>query len=475
MKKLLLLLVLFPLGTVVSAQTPCNGTSAGSFPCNNFDLQSRITPGQMSSDFANDSWGWVDPQDGKEYALIGLNNGTAFIDISDPINPVYLGKLPTHTSSSTWRDLKVYKDHVFVVSEAGGHGMQVFDLTRLRNVVSPPQTFNEDAHFSGFGSAHNIVINEVSGFAYAVGSDTFSGGAHFVNIQNPTSPLDAGGYADDNYTHDAQVVTYDGPDTDYTGRELFIGSNGDFGNDDEVVIVDITDKNNPQHISSVSYGTMGYAHQGWFTEDQRYFLLGDELDEGDFGFNTRTIIFDLSDLDNPVESFEFFGPTSAIDHNGYVVGDKFYMAAYSAGLRVLDISDIANQNISEYGFFDTFPSNNQASFNGAWNVYPFFPSRNIIISGDAGFTLVRDPNALSVSEVEKGAFALYPNPVNGLLTIQSNNDPIKQIEIYNVVGQQVYTKTVDSMSSMQIDTNQFNSGLYLVKVNNTTTQKLIVK
>lgn len=477
--KIFILAALCSVTTLFYAQTPCSGNSANGFPCDNFNLQSKITSGQMDASFANDSWGWIDPDNGKEYALIGLNNGTAFIDISDPINPVYLGKLPTHNGfidgGQVWRDLKVYNNHVFVVSEIDNHGMQVFDLTRLRDVTSPPEVFDEDAHFDGFGSAHNIVINEETGFAYAVGAATFSGGIHFVNVQNPTNPSDAGGYAGNGYTHDAQVVIYNGPDTEHVGKEIFLGSNGDFGPDNKVVVVDISDKNNPTAISEMVYPNMGYAHQGWFTEDKNYFLLGDELDESDFGFNTRTIIFDVSDLDNPTVHFEFSGTTAAIDHNGYVVGDKFYMAAYNAGLRVLDISDIANQNMSEYGYFDTFPSNNQAGFSGAWNVYPFFPSRNIVISGDAGFTLVLDPTELSVIEQQIGGFSLFPNPTTNVFTVTSSINPITKIEIFNLLGQQVIQKEIKNLSSVEMVISQLTPGMYMVKVNNTTSQKLIVK
>ena len=91
------------------------------------------------------------------------------------------------------------------------------------------------------------------------------------------------------------MITYNGPDTDYTGQEILIGSN-----ENEVVIVDITDKTNPTRISTIDYANIGYTHQGWFTEDFRYFILGDELDERNFGINTRNIIFDFSDLDNPI-------------------------------------------------------------------------------------------------------------------------------------------------------------------------------
>ena len=126
----------------------------------------------------NDIWGWTDSQTNKEYAIMGRTTGTAFVDISDPENPVYLGNLPTHTANSSWRDIKVYNNHAFIVSEASGHGMQIFDLSQLGTVGSPPVTFSNTAHYSDFGNAHNIVINEDSGFAYAVGTSTCSGGLH---------------------------------------------------------------------------------------------------------------------------------------------------------------------------------------------------------------------------------------------------------------------------------------------------------
>jgi len=372
---------------IATAQTPCSSGMAGPYPCNGYDLQSHISLSTMNTTGANDSWGWTDSSDGKEYALVGLENGTAFIDISDPINPIYLGKLPTHTSSSTWRDIKVYNNYAFIVSEASGHGIQIFDLTHLRNVTSPPITFAEDAHYNGFGNAHNIVINEDTGYAYGVGTNTYSGGPHFVNIQDPLNPVAAGGYSNDGYTHDAQVIIYNGPDTDYTGREILISSSG---NEQAVSIVDVTNKSNPIGIATIGYTNVGYTHQGWFTENQRYFLLGDEFDESNVGFNTRTIIFDLTDLDNPQQFFEFFGTTTAIDHNGYVKGNEYYLANYSAGMRVIDISDIANSNMSEKAFFDTYPSNNNANYNGVWNVYPYFGSGNILITDrSGGFFLVK--------------------------------------------------------------------------------------
>ena len=367
--------------------TPCIDGFAGKYPCIGYDLLAHINLATFDSDYGNDSWGWTDPSTEKEYVLIGLDNGTAFVDISDPENPILLGKLPTATESSPWRDIKVHKNYAYVVSEATDHGIQVFDLTRLRGVEAP-QSFTADRVLKTVPTAHNIVINPDSGYAFVVGTsrdDVFKGGVHFLDLNNPEIYRFEGGYGEGGYTHDAQVISYNGPDTDYTGKEIFLGSN-----ESKLVIVDVTDKQNPTAISDISYQNPEYTHQGWFDKDQRFFILGDELDESRIGGKTRTLIFDLNDLDNPLLHHTYFGPTNAIDHNGYVKGDLFYLANYTAGIRVIDIYDLENKNMSEIGFFDTFPDHNSTSYDGAWNVYPFFKSGVIAISDiNSGLFLIK--------------------------------------------------------------------------------------
>ncbi|MFD1161570.1 choice-of-anchor B family protein [Hwangdonia seohaensis] len=371
----------------------CENGFAGIYPCNDYDLMAHVPIATFGAVSGNDSWGWTDPTTGNEYVLVATNTNVAFIDITEPTNPIYLGNIPTETVNSSWRDVKVYNDHAFIVADnVGPHGMQVFDLTRLRNVANPPETFSADAVYTGVNSCHNIVINEEEGFAYLVGCNTFSGGPNFIDITNPKNPVGAGGYAADGYSHDAQVITYNGPDTDYTGKQIYIGSNGSSSGTNKVVIIDVSDKANPQFISNVTYSNPGYTHQGWFTENQQHFILGDELDEQFFGNNTKTLVFDFSDLDNPILSSTYFGPTLAIDHNGYVKGNTYYLANYRAGLRVLDITNIAASSnaMTEVGFFDTHPSSDSANFNGVWNVYPYFESGNIVISDiEGGLFIVR--------------------------------------------------------------------------------------
>jgi hypothetical protein len=172
---------------------------------------------------------------------------------------------------------------------------------------------------------------------------------------------------------------------------------------------------------------------------------------------------------------EYEGETSSVDHNGYVIGDKYYAANYSSGLRVVDISDIENGTMTASSYFDTYPSNNNANYNGSWNVYPFFESGNIVISGENGFTLVRDNSLLGSSDVESENFNLYPNPAKNNLTVNSKNEPLKQIEVFNVLGQRIISLNFSSSLSENIDVSSLNTGMYLVKINSLTTKRLIVR
>ncbi len=474
MKKIIFTLATF-VSMVATAQTPCTNGMAGNYPCSGYDLLSEMPASAFGASNANDSWGWTDPTTGSEYVLLGLDNGTAFLNIDDPVNPVYLGKLPTHTTSSIWRDIKTYGNYAFVVSEAGNHGMQVFDLTRLRNVTNPPQTFTEDAHYNGFGNAHNLVINEEVEYAYGVGTSTFNGGPHFVDISDPLNPTAAGGFQVDGYSHDGQVVVYNGPDADYAGREIYVGSN-----ETEISIVDITNKSNPVAISTITYTNTAYTHQGWFTEDQKYFLLGDEIDEINFGFNTRTLVFDFSDLDNPQLSFEYSGATEATDHNGYVKGDNFYLANYAAGVRVIDISDIDNGNMTETGFFDMYTASDVSGYNGAWNFYPYFESGTLLVStlsfSDPNFTpgmlLIREFN-LGIEDNLTSEISIFPNPVSNVLTIASPTVQIETIALYDILGNQLFNASEISENKTTLDISNYASGVYLLNINENITKKVI--
>ncbi len=482
MKKIFLLITIGVNAINLMGQTPCVNGFAGQYPCEGYDLMAHMSAAELTGDpnaSGNDSWGWTDPDTGKEYAIIGLSTCAAFVDISDPVNPVYVGRVETETFPSLWRSIRVYNNHVFIVADAAGdHGMQVFDLKRLRNVTTP-QVFERDAWFPNVGSCHTITIDETRPYAYLMGCDSYNGGPVFVDISNPLNPTGVGGYGNSGYTHDGQIVTYTGPDTDYTGKDIFIGCNGSFGSNNKVVFLDVTDKSNPILISELTYDNPGYTHQGWLTEDQHYYLLGDELDEMDYGFNSKTFVMDVHDLDNPSVLSEYYGPTEAIDHNGFIKGNNFYLANYTAGIRIIDITNVADPNnaMTEVGYFDTFPQNNIAEFDGVWSLYPFFESGNIVISDiSGGFFLVKKSETMGVADMNLGGFSIYPNPATTFAKIIADkNAQIESVKVYSLLGQELFSQNQLNQKEFTLPVNSLAKGVYVVKVNDSVTKKLIVR
>ena len=356
-------------------QAECIEGLAGTYPCHHVDLIAQPDIANTGGGIGKDIWGWTDPLDGTEYVIMTRSDGTSFFDLSDPANPIYLGNLDSTAGSSTWRDAKVYENYAYIVADGISHGMQVFDLTKLRNVVSPPVEFDHDFLYNGVTNSHNIVINEESGYAYAVGTNTCSGGLHMMDLSTPTSPTFVGCVSADGYVHDAQCVAYQGPDDDYDGREVCFNSN-----EDTVTIVDVDDKNNPVQISRTGYPNWSYVHQGWLTEDHAYFIQDDETDELNLGFNTRTHIWDMADLDSPIYMGYYEADTRSTDHNLYVHGNLVFQANNSGGLRILDLTFVSQGVLAQTGYFDVFPAHNNAGFVGSWSVYPYFESGNIVVS-----------------------------------------------------------------------------------------------
>ena len=385
-------------------QIPCENGMAGNYPCRNVDLLAHIPLEGLETGMANDIWGWTDPSSGYEYVIVGTYDGASFVDISDPINPVYLGMLPDHSlaqsassklfhdEKSAWRDVKVFQNHAYIVGEEENQGVQIFDLTQLRDVVNPPVIFTESGHYDGVGNSHNMVINENSGFGYAVGStrnsDSGVGGLHIIDLSDPINPAFVSSYHESGYVHDAQCVIYNGPDQDYDQKEICFCSNAT-----NFAIVDVDNKNDITLISRNFYETSAYTHQGWLTTDHRFFLMNDEGDERDpqDPSNTRTYVWNVEDLDHPYIAGIYLHGTASIDHNLYTKGNTVYQSNYTAGLRVLDSEQVQYGLLREKGYFDTHPQNNFNEFNGSWSNYPYFESGVIAVTDIAGgLFLVRE-------------------------------------------------------------------------------------
>jgi choice-of-anchor B domain-containing protein len=389
----------------------CTGGAASGYACSRIDLLAHLPLSTFSAGNANDIWGWTDPQSGSEYALLGLDVGTAIVDLSQPGGPVYLGLLPAQTSTSAWRDVKVMGDHLYVVSEALDHGLQVFDLGQLAAVTSPPVTFTASAHFDGFGKAHNIAVNADNQSLYILGSNTCDGGLLIISALDPLSPTQAGCFDADGYTHDAQCFRYTGGDANNVGKDICVAFN-----EDTITIVDVSDPQAPAQISRTGYSGAEYTHQGWVTADQAYLLMGDEMDEAFYGHNSRTRIWDIADLEAPVISGIFDGPTTAIDHNLYIHEGYGYLSTYTAGLQVVSLEQVDQGILLPVAHFDTYVADDSPQMKGVFSNYPYFSSGRVIVSSVDEGLFVLQPDLSPDFEISLSSSALN---VCGATTAQS--------------------------------------------------------
>ncbi|MEO0652209.1 MAG: choice-of-anchor B family protein, partial [Planctomycetota bacterium] len=370
------------LATLGQSAAPAGIVAAnGGFEADGVQLLSWLTLPEfgLGSASGNDCWGYTSPS-GRKYALMGLSNGTAFVDITDPANPGLVGSFSG--PSSLWRDVKTYQDHAYSVSEGGG-GIQVFDLSQIDAgvVVERPSVFTGP----DTSASHNVAIDTVSGFLYRCGGG--DNGLRIYSLANPGAPQYVAEWAD-RYVHDAQIVTFtSGPNA---GRQIAFacsGFNGGFG-ETAVDVLDVTDKNAIQVLSRESWPSAAYSHQAWLDDDGRYLYVNDELDENG-SINTRTIVLDVSNLNNAQYVTSFSADNPAVGHNLYVDGDLLYEANYRSGLRVFDIG--ANPlSPPEVAFFDTYPEDDDAEFNSLWSVYPYFDDQIVI-----------------GSDIERGLFVWY--------------------------------------------------------------------
>ncbi len=332
---------------------------------------------------ANEAWGYVSPS-GREYALIGLECAVGFVEVTDPINPVIVAEIPG--PCSIWRDMAIFQQRAYSVIDSTGAGLQIMNLS---NIDGGFVTLEATTTPGNLLTAHNIAINEASGFAYAVSTD-INPGIVALDLSVPTNPPIAGQWSGAD-VHDVLVVSYtSGP---FAGREIAFASAVGSG----LIIVDVTDKPNMVTRSTVLYPNTSITHQAWLSEDRRYLFLGDEGDETDgLVANTTTYVFDVQDLDAPFLLTSFTNGLCTIDHNMMVRGPRLFQANYTSGLRIFNVSDV--NTATEIGHFDTHPETNATSFDGAWGVYSGLPSGIVLVSD-----IQRGLFVLDVSATDFGA------------------------------------------------------------------------
>jgi len=343
------------------------GTLPIDFPRSGISLLGWLPLGDFGSQTSGaDSWGYVSPS-GREYAMIGMSDALSVIEITDPGQPTIIQTFAA--VSSLWRDVKVYQDHAYYVSE-GGDGIVILNLSQIDAGVV---TLVGNVTTGGTSATHNVAIDEVSGYLYRIGGS--SHGLRMYSLANKSNPVHVGNW-DARYVHDAQIVTYtSGPNN---GKQIAFccAEDGAGGGNAGLDIVDVTNKNNPVVLASYGYSNPHFSHQGWLSPDRQFFYLNDELDESNSGTPTTTRIINVSNINSPFQVGTFTNGSSAIDHNLYTLGTDVLEANYRSGLRVYDATNPTSP--TESAFFDTYPENDSPSFNGLWNTYPYFPSGTVI-------------------------------------------------------------------------------------------------
>jgi choice-of-anchor B domain-containing protein len=396
------------------------GNANYTFRCNNIDLYSFKSHKSLGSKMGqgSSSWGWTSPE-GREFIAIGQADGAAFAEIVQQGKLVYLGRLPQYSVPAIWREIRGFKDYMVIGSEADKHGIQVFDMRKLLTVdPKSPVTFSNQKDLTGWygqlpiGRTHNVVVNEETNFAYSVGAvprtDKCGSGIIFINMTDPTTPTNAGCAGIDGYVHDAQCLIYRGPHVKYVGREICYGYN-----EDTLTIYDISNKATPSIISKTSYDGASYTHQGWVLDkqNQEWLIMDDEYDEIEKDGPAAdgkpvTYIWDIRNLERPLQTGYYKGKDVSVDHNQYVKDGLAFQSNYGSGFHIVDVSSIpydpTGANVKEIGFFDVYPEDDKApngglaKFVGSWSSYAMFPS---------GY--------MFVNTIERGAFVVGYVPQGG--------------------------------------------------------------
>jgi choice-of-anchor B domain-containing protein len=361
-----------------------NAPSEGPFDSSGIALLGRLRLSDIDSPpvSATDIWGYVSPS-GREYALLGLSNGTAFIEVTDPASPALLDIIPHVTGCCS--DSRVYKGYAYIVSEGSNAGLQIVDLSEIDDgSVTLVTTYRSN----GLTNVHNIAINEDSGYAYLCGARTSvsDGGLFVVDLADPIAPEFVGSWSQ-HYVHDVQVVSYE--TGIYAGKEIAFAYSGGISSP-RLRILDVTQKSSISVLGQTDYANSSFTHQGRLSEDRNYVYLNDEFDEQDSRTVTSTHVIDVRDLANPKFVFAFSSGTTSTDHNLMVKGDFVYEANYRTGLRIFYVP--SPNFAEEVGFFDTHPDSDAVGFKGAWGVYPYLPSGNVIVSDIENGLFIFDPS-----------------------------------------------------------------------------------
>ena len=400
----------FSLNNLVAQTNPLNVQQFAHIPKSGFMVPSEL----------NDIWGWVDSA-GNEYAIVGMNDGTSIIDLSDPISPQEVLFVPG--MNSIWRDIKTYGNYAYVTTEAM-NGLLIIDLSNLPDSANTNTYLYTGPSNAQWQKAHNIYIDD-RGYAYIFGANRGSGGAIILDLnQDPTQPVEI---ADINnwYVHDGMVK----------GDTLFLAN----GNNSLFSLWDVSNPASPVLLSQNP--TVGYySHNIWSSDDGNYIYTTEE-DNG--GHLSEFNITDLNNIDL-TDKIQAEPGNNIMPHNAFYINDYIVNSYYTTGIQIFDVK--SKGNIVNVGHFDTSPNFSGPGSNGCWGVYPYLPSGIII-----------------ASDIENGFFVLDPDYkraayLEGIITDASSNTSLSGVTV------EILSSNNNTLSNVggEFKLGTLNSGTYSV-------------
>ncbi len=355
--------------------------------------------------------GYVDSL-GNEYALVGYESGLSIVNVSDPANPVIAFSVPG--TQSTWREVKTWQNYAYVTTEGCCNGLQIINLGYLPDSISVKQWKGNGSIAGQLETIHALHIEDAH--VYLFGSNLFNGSALIADLADPWNP-DYKGHTPGTYIHDGYVRA----DVLYSAHIY----------DGYFSVFDVSNKSNPILLATQSTPTQ-FTHNTWLND------AGNVLFTTDENSNSYLGAYDISNLNNIIEldRVQLTPGSGSIIHNTHNLNDYEIVSWYKDGIAIVDVSRPENMIVT--GHYDTYPQGSGNGFSGAWGVYPYLPSGNLV-----------------VSDINNGLFVLTPTYVRGCYLEGTVTDSVTGLPLNNVT----VTITGPAITSTSKITGEYKTGL----------------
>jgi len=426
---------------------------------------STLPPTSFFDNTYNEIWGLA--INDSEIAVIGSTMGTHFINVTDPNNPVEIEAAfvagGAQGTNLVHRDFHDYNGYLYAVADEGQSStLQIIDLSGLPDTVEVVYDSNDILQRS-----HNIFIDSVAARIYACGVRK-QGVSGFINVQvidisDPVNPTILNDYNGIPYVHD-----------------IYVEDNIAYANcgNDGFFTVDFTDAATPNILGSMTtYTQQGYNHSGWLDRDGEHYYMADETWDSDLK------VVDVSNFDDMsvISTFNAEQTLTTIPHNLIVRCNLLYVSYYYEGVQIFDITDPVNPVRTH--FYDTSTRTNMTGYEGAWGVYPFLPSGNILVSDMQNGLFVLEAisdhdceNVVSIKTPNNiyNNIITFPQPATDFIKIElqtTDNQLDTNFELIDLTGKtvQVFASQdlIEGKNEIVFDiNNSISNGIYFLRISN---------